>query len=58
MELDRFLDDSGYRAVWLRRDGPVVARSVLGDETHSDLNYLFVPTERCDEVFALLDLTG
>lgn len=52
--LDQFLLDADYRALWMRRDGVTLLGSVVGDESHSELNYLLVPTEKSDEVIALL----
>jgi FkbM family methyltransferase len=55
-DLDRFLTEADYRALWLRRDGPVIVDAVIGDSAHTDLNYLFVPKEKCGEVLPLLGL--
>lgn len=55
-DLTRFFQEARYRALWLRDDGPHVVDSVIGDPTYSDLNYLFVPTEKCDEVYSLLGI--
>jgi len=54
--LDAFLAESHYRALWLSQDGPQVVNTVVGDSTHADLNYLFVPIEKCIEVFSLLEI--
>lgn len=50
--LDLFLSEADYRALWLRRDGPHVRDSIVGDENHLELNYLLVPTEKWDDTFA------
>lgn len=57
-ELDRFLAESNYRALWLRPDGAQPVDSVVGDTDYNDLNYLFVPEERTDEIFPLLMIAG
>jgi FkbM family methyltransferase len=55
-ELDRFLVETGYRPLWLRSDGPRAVEAVVGDPTHMDLNYLFVPNEKYLDVCSLLGL--
>jgi FkbM family methyltransferase len=57
-ELDRFVAEADYRALWLRRDGPRLVGSVAGDQTYSDLNYLLVPGEKVDDVFTQLGVAA
>jgi FkbM family methyltransferase len=44
--IGRTLFDLGYRAFHLRESGPEPSSAAAGDPTYRDLNYLFVPDDR------------